>query len=230
MATKVVVIIGVLNEEKNIGQVLDKIPKSYDVIIIDDGSTDKTVKIAKKHNANIVKHLVNLGQGFAVITGFKAALLGDYDIIIEIDGDGQHDPRQIPIFIKKMEETGADIVVGSRILGSNYDNAPFFRKTFLPTFTWIINKLTGYSMSDSMCGFRAFRVSSLRKAAYIFDETLEPQYLAAEMFIRFARKGLKEAEVPINLNDRGFGYSYKGLVRYGWGVTKAILRTLMDIK
>ena len=227
---KIGVTIGVLNEEANIGKVLDRVPQGYDVIIVDDGSTDKTVKIARNYNAKIVKHSVNLGQGFAVITGFKAALLENYDIIIEMDGDGQHDPREIPILLKKMEESGADIVVGSRIIGSNYNDAPFFRKTFLPYFTWIINKLTGYTMTDSMCGFRAFRVSSLRKVVYIFDDMLEPQYLAAEMFIRFAKEGLTVAEVPINLRDRTFGVSYKGLFRYGWGVTRAIFRTLMAVK
>jgi len=227
---KVGVTIGVLNEEANIGQVLDRVPEGYDVLILDDGSTDNTVAVAEKYGAKLISHLTNLGQGFAVITSFKAAILNDYDIIVEMDGDGQHDPLEIPKFIKKMEETGADIVVGSRVIGTNYDEAPFFRKTFLPYFTWIINKLTGYNMTDSMCGFRAFRAPSLRKVAHIFDDMLEPQYLAAEMFLRFSKEGLTVEEVPINLRDRGFGFSYKGLFRYGWGVTRAIIRTLMVAK
>lgn len=227
---KVGVTIGVLDEEANIGQVLDRVPEGYDVLILDDGSTDSTVSIAEKYGAKIISHLTNLGQGFAVITSFKVAILNDYDVIIEMDGDGQHDPLEIPKFIKKMEETGADIVVGSRAIGTNYDKAPFFRKTFLPYFTWIINKLSGYNMTDSMCGFRAFRASSLQRVAHIFDDMLEPQYLAAEMFLRFSKEGLTVEEVPINLHDRGFGFSYKGLFRYGWGVTRAIIRTLMVAK
>ena len=227
---KVGVTIGVLNEEENICKVLDRMPQVYDVIIVDDGSTDSTVPIAEKYGAKIISHLTNLGQGFAVITCFKVAILNDYDVIIEMDGDGQHDPLEIPKFIKKMEETGADIVVGSRVIGTNYDKAPFFRKTFLPYFTWIINKLTGYNMTDSMCGFRAFRAFSLQRVAHIFDDMLEPQYLAAEMFLRFSKEGLTVEEVPINLHDRGFGFSYKGLFRYGWGVTRAIIRTLMVAK
>lgn len=227
---KVGVTIGVLNEEANIGQVLDRVPEGYDVLILDDGSTDSTVSIAEKYGAKIISHLTNLGQGFAVITSFKVAILNDYDVIIEMDGDGQHDPLEIPKFIKKMEETGADIVVGSRAIGTNYDKAPFFRKTFLPYFTWIINKLSGYNMTDSMCGFRAFRASSLQRVAHIFDDMLEPQYIAAEMFLRFSKEGLTVEEVPINLHDRGFGFSYKGLFRYGWGVTRAIIRTLMVAK
>ena len=224
------VTIGVLNEEENICKVLDRIPQGYDVLLVDDGSTDDTVDIAEKYGVKIISHLTNLGQGFAVITSFKAALLNNYDIIVEMDGDGQHDPLEIPKFIKKMEKTGVDIVLGSRVIGTNYDEAPFFRKTFLPYFTWIINKLTGYNMTDSMCGFRAFRASSLRKVAHIFDDMLEPQYIAAEMFLRFSKEELTVEEVPINLRDRGFGLSYKGLFRYGWGVTRAIIRTLMVAK
>ena len=163
-----------------------------------------------------------------MLTSFKAALKTGCDIIIEMDADGQHDPAEIPRLIDRMKETGADIVVGSRILGSDYDGAPFFRKTFLPHFTWIINRLTGYHMTDAMCGFRAFKTKSLSGVAHLLDEMLEPQYIAAEMFIRFSRAGLRVEEVPIKLSERKSGHSYKGLVRYGFGVLKAISKALAD--
>lgn len=221
-----VVTIAVLNEARNIGKVLRRMPRDVDVILVDDGSTDESAVIARQHGARVVRHLVNLGQGMGVITGFRAALMGNYNVIIEMDGDGQHDPKDIPRFLDKLEESGADIVVGSRILGSNYEGAPFFRRTFLPHFTWIINRITGYNMTDSMCGFRAFRADSLRRVRHVFAQVDEPQYLAAEMFIRFAQEGLTVAEIPIHLANRSSGTSYKGLVRYGWGVTKAILKTI----
>jgi glycosyltransferase involved in cell wall biosynthesis len=224
---RTVVTISVLNEEQNIGQVLERIPSNIDVIIVDDGSTDKSVEVARRYGARVVQHCVNLGQGVGVITGFRAALMGNYAVIIEMDGDGQHDPQDISKFLDKLKETGADIVVGSRILGSNYKGAPFFRRTFLPHFTWIINRITGYHMTDAMCGFRAFRVDSLRRVQHVFAQVDEPQYLAAEMFIRFAREGLTVAEIPIHLEARNFGVSYKGLARYGWGVTRAILKTVL---
>jgi len=225
---RIAVTISVLNEERNIGGVLKRMPSNIDVIIVDDGSTDRTAKIARQHGARIVHHPVNLGQGLGVITGFRAALMDKYDVVIEMDGDGQHDPRDIPRLLAKLEESGADIAIGSRILGSNYEGAPFFRRTFLPHFTWVINQITGYDMTDSMCGFRAFRAESLRRVQHMFAQIDEPQYLAAEMWIRFAREGLTVVEIPINLSDRNFGVSYKGLVRYGWGVTKAIIKTVWD--
>jgi len=226
---KAIVVLTALNEERNIGDVVAEVMRQgYGCILVDDGSVDDTSEIARSLGAKVVKHPVNLGQGYAVLTGFKCAIAEQYDVIIEMDGDGQHDPMEIPLFIERMKSTGADVVVGSRILGYNHPNAPFFRKMLLPHFSWIVNRLTGYSVTDVMCGFRAFRKDSLLKVAPLFDSMLEPQYLAAEMFIRFAKAGLRVEEVPICLGDRSSGQSYKGVVRYGFGVLKAISRTLLD--
>lgn len=223
--SKIAVFLTVYNEEKLIARVLEKIDTRYDVYVIDDGSTDRTVEISKKYGAKIVSHPINMGQGMAVITAFKILLEKDYDIIIEIDGDGQHDPTEIPLFQKKLEETGVDIVAGSRILGRSYKGAPLARRLFLTPLTFVLNKLTHYTISDSMCGFRAFRNASLRKKKYIFDEMVEPEYIASEMWLCFSKEGLKVDEVPITLSGRKHGFSYKGLFRYGWGVVSTIIRT-----
>lgn len=226
---KILVTLTALNEARNIGNIIKTITANgYQCLLVDDGSSDGTQTIAASLGATVIRHSINLGQGYAVLTSFKAALAEDCDIIIEMDADGQHNPSQIPLFIEKIKKTDADIIVGSRILGSNYERAPFFRKTFLPHFTWIINRLSGYSMTDSMCGFRAFKKKSLGRVANLLDEMLEPQYLAAEMFLRFAKAGLTVEEVPIALKERSSGKSYKGLVRYGFGVIKAITRVLAD--
>jgi glycosyltransferase involved in cell wall biosynthesis len=229
MDVKVLVTLTALNEAAHIASVINAIRgDGYQCILVDDGSSDGTHKVSASLGAMVIRHSMNLGQGYAVLTSFKAALEEDCDIIIEMDADGQHDPKQIPLFVEKMQETGADIVVGSRILGSNYANAPFFRKTFLPHFTWIINRLTGYRMTDAMCGFRAFKKESLAKVEGVLDKMLEPQYGAAEMFLRFARAGLTVEEVPIDLKERTSGDSHKGLIRYGVGVLRAIVRVLAD--
>ena len=226
---QVLVTLSSYNEAKNIPQLIPKILQlGYECILVDDGSIDGTAELAERLGARVVRHRFNLGQGWAVLTGFKAAMAEECDVIIEMDADGQHDPAEIPNFIKKMHETGADIVVGSRILGSNHPNAPFFRKKLLPYYTSLINNLTGYAITDSMCGFRAFRKSSLTKVLPVLDVMLEPQYLAAEMFLRFSRAGLTIAEIPINMQDRFTGSSYKGFIRYGLGVLKAISKTLLD--
>ena len=222
----IVITITAYNEEKNLANVLETARKYGTLIVVDDGSFDNTSSIAKEYNAHVIKHPFNLGQGIAVLTGFKVALTHPCQFIVEMDGDGQHNPNDIPKFISRFEETNSDIVVGSRILGSNHKNAPLIRRVFLPHFTWVINKLTGYSMTDSMCGFRVFKADSLRRVHYVLDQLQEPQYLAAEMFIRFSRAGLTISEIPIHLVDRQHGMSYKGCMRYGWGVIRAILVSL----
>ena len=225
---KVAVILTAYNEERNIESVLKEIDKNYWVYVVDDGSSDKTKELALENNRQVVCHPINLGQGAAAVTGYKVAISEGNDIIVKMDADGQHDPKEIPQFIAKMIRENCDVVVGSRRLGTNYPTAPFFRKTFLPFYTWIINKLTGYQMTDAMSGFRAFRASSLKNVAQILDDMIEPQYTASEMFIRFSRSGLQVREVPINLRERISGSSYKGFIRYGLGVLRAIIKTLLD--
>jgi glycosyltransferase involved in cell wall biosynthesis len=228
MSSKVLVTITVFNEQKNIETVLRNIPTEYDVLVVDDGSTDRTVEISKKLGAKVAIHPVNLKQGPAVITSFKIGLMEDYDMLIEMDGDGQHDPKDIPKFVEALKNSAYDVIVGSRILGQDYKTAPFLRRTVLPHLTSLINRLTGYQMTDSMCGFRAFRVSSLRKVIEELENMFEPQYLAAEMFIRFAHAGLTVTEIPIELKERTSGKSRKGTMRYGWGVSRAILKTFLE--
>lgn len=227
----IAILTAALNEAKTLTAVFKPIADRYDLFVVDDGSNDETKAVASKLGARVIRHCINLGQGYAFITGIKAILgsVGtNYDFIVYLDADGQHELSEVPRFIEKSKNENLDIVVGSRILGSNYKNAPFLRRSFLPLYTFIINALTGYQMTDAMCGFRAFNVNALRRVIHVFDQMLEPQYLASEMFIRFSNAGLKVGEVPINLQDRKKGHSYKGTLRYGLGVLKAIIRTIMD--
>lgn len=228
---KVMVTLTAYNEAKNLGHVVGRITaQGYGCILVDDGSRDDTARIAEEMGAKVLRHVTNLGQGWSVLTSFKAALYEDCDYIVEMDADGQHDPDEINNLIEELDRSGADIVVGSRILGDNHPNAPFFRKTFLPHFTALINRLTGYQMTDALCGFRAFTKGAMQKASPAFEDMLEPQYIAAEMFIRFSELGLTVSETPIHLQDRASGKSYKGFVRYGWGILKAIVQTLRDTR
>lgn len=159
---------------------------------------------------------------------FKFAASSDYDFIIHMDADGQHNPREIPKYISKFEETHADIIQGSRVLGSDYKKAPLARKLFLSPLTNLLNKLTGYHMTDSMCGFRGHSVKSLRRISGLFDQMVASEYLASEMWIKFAKAGLKVVEIPITLAERKHGFSYKGLFRYGTGVISTVLRAKLD--
>ncbi len=227
-ALRIAVLITAYNEGRDLDEFLSQMDPAYDVYLVDDGSTDKTAEIARNQNAHVIKHPVNLGQGVALITGFKLLATMDYDIVVEMDGDGQHDPKEIPVLVKKMQESGCDIVAGSRILGQNYKGAPLARKVFLSPLTRVINRLTGYSVSDSMCGFRAFKGTSVKKITAILVKMVEPEYIASEMWIKFAKAGLTATDAPIHLAGRKHGFSYKGMLRYGWGVCSTIIRSKLD--
>jgi glycosyltransferase involved in cell wall biosynthesis len=228
---RVAVFLTAYNEGRVIGDVIDGIDCSYDVYVIDDGSEDDTAQVARERGAVVITHPVNLGQGASVITMFKLASTLDYDYIIHMDADGQHDPAEIPKFIRKFGETGADVVQGSRLLGQANEDAPWGRMLFLKPLTHVLNKLTGYELSDSMCGFRGHSVESLRRVVGLFDEMTETQYLAAEIWIKFANAGLKVVNVPITLADRRHGFSYKGIIfRYGIGILLAIVRSTLDVQ
>jgi len=212
------------NEEGNIADVLRKMPEDVDVLVIDDGSTDQTAQVASASGAMVIRHPINLGQGSADITGFKFALDKGYEYVIEMDADGQHDPKDIPLFIRALEETDADVVTGSRVLGSTHPDNSALRNFFLPYYTRLLNRLTGYTLTDSMCGYKAFRMSTLRKDQGIFDEVTESQYLASELYIRYSHKGYKVTEIPVHIGNRKSGVSRKGTIRYGLRVLRIMVR------
>ena len=227
-----VVTLAAYNEAKNIGSLVRKIVgQGFTCVVVDDGSSDATATIAAAEGARVVRHAINLGQGHALLTGLKVAIKQrGCEFVVEMDADGQHRPEEIPAFVQKMRETHADVVVGSRILGAASRNAPLIRRAMLPYVTWCINKLSGYELTDSMCGFRAFRRESLSRVLPVLDAMLEPQYIAAEMFIRFGRIGFSIVEIPVHIDQRSSGMSTKGMLRYGTGVLKSAVRAVIEAR
>ncbi len=218
------------NEEDSIGAVIRRIPEDIITFVVDDGSTDNTTERAKQEGARVIIHPYNMGQGTALITGMKAALQRDADVIIQLDSDGQHNPEEIPKLLEELNSGPAEIVVGSRILGSSYDDQPLLRRTFLPVFSDIIARCCGYELTDAMSGFRAFDADALKRVSGLIDAILEPRYMTAELYIRLARGGLTLREVPIQMKNRKSGKSYKGVLRFGWGITQTILKAMFNKK
>lgn len=210
------------NEAGSICHVLEQMPTNVDVLVIDDGSSDKTFELAVKHGAAAIRHASNIGQGAADVTGFEYALKFEYEYIIEMDADGQHDPADIASFIQVLDASDIDIVTGSRILGETHATQSAVRNFFLPYFTHFLNRLTGYNLTDSMCGFKGFRAGPLRKNADIFTEIVEHQYLASELYIRLSKRKFTIKEIPITIAKRHQGTSRKGMVKYGIRVLKVM--------
>jgi hypothetical protein len=224
----VLVKIAAYNEEESIGKVLDAMPGNVDVLVIDDASRDNTAEIARQHGAAVIHHLKNMGQGIADITGFLWAVPKGYKYIIEMDADGQHDPSSIPDFIAALEnDTGADIVVGSRVLGQQSGDVDFLRKFFLPWYTMMINRASGYHLTDALSGYKAYRCSSLKNNIRLYLPLLETEYIAAELYIKFGRSHMNIVEIPVHIKPRAYGKSHKGSIRYGVAIAWIIFRTLL---
>ncbi len=192
------VIIPCLNEQDNIKICIEKCKASFEklgvegeVIISDNGSTDKTVEIAQQNGANVV-HCKEKGYGNALRFGFKFAQ-GNY--VIMGDGDNSYDFLQIPDLYKKIKEDDSDMVTGSRLRGEIEDGAMPFLNRYLgtPVLTFILNLLYKTCVSDSQCGMRIMKKSALDK----INLKSEGMEFASELFVIFANNGFKITEIPI---------------------------------
>ncbi len=143
------------NEESTIGSVILKAKSYVDrVLVVDDGSSDDTVKIAKKAGARVISHKMNRGKSVAIKTGFNYALNKGYDYVITIDGDGQHNPDEIPTVLGNILNNGNDISIGFRV--GSYTEMPFWRKIGKRMLDYATSFGNGGHVTDSQCGFRAF--------------------------------------------------------------------------
>jgi len=189
MKKNIFVVIPAHNESKKIEEVIKKAKKYVkNIIVVDDGSIDNTYGIAKKNNVVVLKHIINMGKGSALKTGCDFAVKNKADIIIAIDADGQHNPDEIPNFIKALE--GVDIVFGYRRLDQKM---PFV----LRLGNWFISKsaklLYRTSLRDTQCGYRAFTADAYRKIRWrALDYSME-----SEMIANTGKHKLRYREIPI---------------------------------
>ena len=221
----VLVLIPALNEAENLKALLPRIPKavcgrSVATLVIDDGSHDDTGEVARRLGVWVARHPINRGGGAALRTGFDIARQNGAYIIVTMDADGQHDPANIEPLVAFIIEQGADIVIGSRVLGA-HERDSMMRAIGIGVFSRFINGLMGESITDCSSGFRAIRVGVLERM-----QLMQDQYHTAELIIEAAKQGLHIGEVPIVIKRRQSGVSKKGRdVVYGLNFFAAIMRT-----
>ncbi len=204
---KRIAIVPALNEARTIGGVIDEI-RAYDpgfeIVVVDDGSSDRTAAIAAERGAFVVRLPFNLGIGGAVQTGYRYAFDEGFDVAVQIDGDGQHDPSQLDVLLGALIETGADIVIGSRFAGVGDYRSTFIRRIGIRVFSRIVSWTIGQRITDTSCSFRAVgrRGIALFAVEYPhgFLETVESTAVAA-------KHGLRLVEVPVELRARASGRS-----------------------
>ncbi|MFH1847749.1 MAG: glycosyltransferase family 2 protein [Candidatus Omnitrophota bacterium] len=195
---KVCVLIPAFNEHAAIGDTVKEARKlGLEVIVIDDGSTDGTKEVSEASGASVIRFEKNRGKGAALKEGFKAAAAADYEGIIVMDGDGQHDPKEIPKFIKKAQDTDAAIIIGNRM--SDPKGMPFHRfitNLFMSAF---LSLICGQKVPDSQCGYRLIKSAFLSKVN-ILSSNYE---IESEMIIKAGRMGRKIESVPVESVYRG---------------------------
>lgn len=231
---KLITIIPAFNEEKTIARVIQEIPRNIEginelqILVIDDGSTDNTVKEAKNSGALVVSHVKNEGLGVAFSTGIKEDLGRSADVVVNIDADCQFDAKDIPKLIKPIIEKKAEMVAGSRSENPlSIAQVPFARKWGNKAFTSLINILTKQHFTDTQCGFRAYSSEALLRLN-LFGRFTYTQ----EVFLDLVNKGLKIEQVPIKVRyykERQAKIS-SSFFRYFLQTIIIILRTFRDYK
>ncbi len=207
----IVVCIPAFNEEKTIAKIIVDVKKYSDnIIVIDDGSSDYTPHIVKQLGVKLLKHETNLGKGAALRTGFTYAMNCQADIVITIDGDGQHDPSDIPKLIEPIIRDEADLVIGSR---SRKTKMPKIRKVGFKTISFLNRKATQSNIKDPQSGFRAYSKKSINAFA---KETLQDYSAEFELLETLSKKGLKIKEIPIEIKYGGLhNNSKKNFLTHG---------------
>ena len=189
------VCIPVFNESSFIENIVKESLEHVDkVIVCDDGSTDNTAELATEAGAIVISHKKNEGYGAAITTLFNYAREQNTEIMITLDGDGQHSPSQIPLLIDAIISHNVDVSIGSRFLGGT--SASKFRKTGIKIITSAVNYGTNLKTSDSQSGFRAYS----QKAINAIHPTEEGMAVSTEILLKISNKGLSIAEVPIDIS------------------------------
>lgn len=191
----VIVVIPAFNEERFIASVvLQALPFAHHVIVVDDGSTDRTGKLAETAGAIVVHQPSNAGKGAALMAGFAKAMTLEPSVLVCLDGDAQHEPSEIPVLIGPILDGEADVVIGSRFL-STRSHIPSWRQAGQHTLTAMTNGMSRTKVTDSQSGFRAFSPTAARALRF----TSQGLSVESEMQFLFEPAGLRVTEVPISV-------------------------------
>ena len=203
---KKLIIIPAYNEEENIEETVESIKRDapgFDYVIINDCSTDATRKICEEKGYHIVNLPINLGIGGAVQTGYKYALRHGYDVAVQVDGDGQHDPEFLEKMFEELCEKNLDMVIGSRFIAREGFQSSLMRRIGIVYFTKLIKLLTGVTITDPTSGLRMAN----RKVIEMFANDYPKDYPEPESVVAIIKKGCVVREVPVIMKERQGGVS-----------------------
>jgi glycosyltransferase involved in cell wall biosynthesis len=219
-----VAIVPACDEEGCIADVVREIrafDSGLEVVVVDDGSRDRTASVASAAGAHVVRLPFNLGIGGAVQTGFRYALEHGFQLAVRLDGDGQHDPRELPRLLEPVLAGEADIVVGSRFAGAGGYRPPLARSLGIRLFARLVSLLVRQSVTDTTSGFQALN----RRAIALFAADYPHDYPEVEATVMVVRHRLRLREVPVVMRDRAAGRSSIG----GFGSVYYMAKVLLAL-
>ena len=225
-----VAIVPALNEEQSVARVIDELrafDPGIDIVVVDDGSVDRTSQVARSKGARVLRLPFNLGIGGAVQTGFRFAFEHDYDIAVRVDGDGQHDPAQLGRVLEPVLRGDADIAVGSRFAStepSGYRSSRS-RRIGIRLLAWIVSRIVGQQVTDTTSGFQALN----REGIALFARDYPHDYPEVEAMVMVFRHRLRLAEVQVEMRERGGGRSSITALRSVYYMVKVLLAIFVGL-
>jgi glycosyltransferase involved in cell wall biosynthesis len=223
-----IAIVPALNEEQTVGRVIDEIrafDPGFDVVVVDDGSTDRTAGVAADRGAHVLRLPFNLGIGGAVQTGYRFAFEHGYDVAVQVDGDGQHDPSELPKILAPVLSGEADLCVGSRFTGEGAYRSSFARRVGIKIFARVVSAVVRQKVTDTTSGFRAVN----RKGIALFAADYPHDYPEVEATVMCIKHKLRLKEVPVEMRERGGGASSITAVRSVYYMTKVLLAIFVGL-
>jgi glycosyltransferase involved in cell wall biosynthesis len=217
-----IAIVPALNEEESVGHVIDEIrafDPGFEVVVIDDGSVDRTAEVARRRGASVVRLPFNLEIGGAVQTGFRYAFEHGFDLAVRIDGDGQHDPAELPRILEPVLRDEADIAVGSRFAEAGGYRPSRSRRAGIRILAWTVSALVRQRVTDPTSGFQAVN----RRGIRLFAADYPHDYPEVEAVVMVRRHRLRLKEVPVRMRERTGGRSSITAFRSVYYMVKVLL-------
>lgn len=227
---KVLVILPAWNEQEALPGVLDDVLETLpwaDVLVVNDGSTDKTGEVARRGRAMVLNLPLNLGVGGAMRAGYKFARNKGYQIAVQLDADGQHDPHEVPSLLQTMKAQDADVVIGARFAGEGAYSVRGPRRWAMRLLSIVLSRMAGTRLTDTTSGFKA----SNRRAIELFATEYPAEYLGdtIESLVISARSGLRVRQVGVSMRPRAGGAPSHNPVKAAFFLARAILALLIAL-
>jgi hypothetical protein len=227
-ALRRVAIVPALNEERSVARVIAEL-RAFDpeleVVVVSDGSTDRTAEVAEEHGAHALRLPFNLGIGGAVQAGFRYAYEHGFDLAVRVDGDGQHDPSQLGAVLEPVLAGEADIAVGSRFAGSEGYRSSRSRRVGIRILAWTVSRLVGQRVTDTTSGFQAIN----RAGIALFARDYPHDYPEVEATVMAFKHQLRLLEVPVSMREREHGRSSITALRSIYYMTKVLLALFVGL-